>query len=70
MTDTAQLLLRPDQAAAALQISRSALYALLRSGALSSVKIGASRRVPQAAIEEYVGWLREQAEAVDGRGTK
>ena len=51
------LMLTPEQAADALAISRSGLYALLRCGQLKSVKIGASRRVPAAALERYLAQL-------------
>jgi excisionase family DNA binding protein len=34
------------------------VYELLRAGVIESVRIGASRRIPVAAIEEYVERLR------------
>lgn len=51
-------LLTPEQAAEALGIGRSLLYELLRSGQLQSVRIGACRRIPVAAIDEFVEELR------------
>ena len=51
------LLLTPAQAAKALGISRTSLYPLLLDGTITSVKIGRSRRIPRAALEEYVKWL-------------
>jgi hypothetical protein len=38
------------------------MYELLASGAVKSVKIGVLRRVPVAALEEYVATLIEQTE--------
>lgn len=54
---TAALMLTPEQAAEALAISRSGLYGLIRRGALRTVKIGTSRRVPAAALTEYLATL-------------
>lgn len=57
-TATAPLLLRPEEAAGVLGIGRSTLYELLAAGALESVLIGKSRRVPVAALADYVAGLR------------
>jgi excisionase family DNA binding protein len=46
-----------DEAAAALRLSRSLLYELIRSGRLRTVKAGRRRLVPVAALEEYVASL-------------
>jgi excisionase family DNA binding protein len=56
-----QLLLTAEQAAASLAICRTKVYELLRMGELDSVQIGASRRIPAAALEEYVERLRARA---------
>jgi excisionase family DNA binding protein len=45
------------EAAEALAISRSKLYELLASGAIASVRIDGSRRIPIKALEEYVSCL-------------
>lgn len=42
------------EAAARLAIPRTALYRLLMSGELASVKIGRHRRIPAWAIDEFV----------------
>ena len=42
------------EAAEALAISRSKLYELLASGAIASIRIDGSRRIPLTALEEYV----------------
>lgn len=63
------LLLTAEQAATALAICRTKVYELLRSGELESVQIGASRRIPTAALEDYVQRLRDQHRSVaDTRG--
>jgi excisionase family DNA binding protein len=53
----AKLLLKPEEAAARLSISRASCYQLLARGELRSVTIGRSRRVPVAAIEDYIARL-------------
>jgi excisionase family DNA binding protein len=45
------------EAAEALAISRSKLYELLASGAIASIRIDRSRRIPLTALEEYVSRL-------------
>ncbi len=52
-------------AAAVLAISRSKLYELLAAGAVRSVRIDGSRRVPVAALEMYVAGLLETEVHVD-----
>jgi excisionase family DNA binding protein len=51
------LLLTVPDAAAALSISRSKLYQLLTSGALASVRIDGSRRIPVSALHDYIARL-------------
>jgi len=48
------LLLTVEEAAEALAIGRTKAYELIDSGALRSVKIGRCRRVPVAAMHEFV----------------
>ena len=55
-----KLLLKPEEAAEVLGIGRSKFYELLTAGAIQSVRIGKCRRVPLAALEEYVSRLRRQ----------
>lgn len=57
---TVKLLLKPEEAAEALAISRTAVYDLLGSGVLESVQIGRSRRVPVEALASYVEALRSE----------
>jgi excisionase family DNA binding protein len=49
-----KLLLTPEEAAQALGIGRSHVYELLRTGRLKSVQIGTCRRIPLAALDEFV----------------
>ena len=55
---TEPLLVTAEQAAASLSICRTKVYELLRNGDLESVRIGTSRRIPAAALTEYVERLR------------
>ncbi|MGW2161968.1 helix-turn-helix domain-containing protein [Nonomuraea sp. NPDC001699] len=58
---TPELLTAP-QAMATLQVSRWTLYNLIRSGELGSVIVGVRcRRIPQAALNDYVTRLCEEA---------
>ncbi|GAA1679616.1 hypothetical protein GCM10009745_24410 [Kribbella yunnanensis] len=59
------LLLVPEQAAQELGIGRTAMFALIKEGAVESVKIGRSRRIPRVALEEYVARLRSQPAGPD-----
>ena len=49
-----RLLLTPVEAARALGIGRTKVYELMAAGVLASVKIGSARRVPAAALAEFV----------------
>lgn len=55
--DLPPLLLRPEQAARVLNISRSKVFELIRSGELRSVKSGGCRRISAIALREYVARL-------------
>ncbi|MGZ5418806.1 MAG: helix-turn-helix domain-containing protein [Nocardioides sp.] len=48
------VLYRVDEAAQALRMSRSAIYELIRSGRLRTIKEGRRRLVPVEALSEYV----------------
>jgi excisionase family DNA binding protein len=52
-----RLLMTVPEAAEALAISRGKLYELLASGAIASIRIDGSRRIPVTALEEYVSRL-------------
>ena len=53
-----KLLLTPLEAARALGIGRSKLYELMQTGQLTSVHIGACRRVPADALNVFLEQLR------------
>jgi len=55
------LLLTPEEAATVLRIGRTAVFALMRSERLESVKVGSSRRVPVAALTRFVERLQDEA---------
>lgn len=59
-----QLLLRPAEAARALGIARSRVYALTASGAIPTVRIGRSVRVPAESLRQ---WIAARTVAPDGR---
>ena len=52
-----RLLLTVPEAAEALAISRSKLYELIASGAITSVRIDGSRRIPLTTLEDYISRL-------------
>jgi len=51
-------LLTVDEAAQRLRIGRSHAYIYVLRGELESVKLGRSRRVPAAALDEFIERLR------------
>jgi excisionase family DNA binding protein len=58
-------LYRISEAVVLLSMSRTVLYEQLRAGRLRSVGEGRARRIPAAAIDDYVALLeREASEAV------
>jgi len=56
-SEVVPVLYRVDEAAAALRLSRSSVYELIRSGQLRTVKQGRRRLVPVTALAEYVASL-------------
>ena len=55
------LLVCPEDAAHVLGIGRTKVYELIRSGALRSVRVGGLRRIPVAALDEFVARLEGDA---------
>jgi excisionase family DNA binding protein len=49
-----KIMYRAEEAAALMSLSRTAVYALIRSGDLDAVKIGHRRRIPSSSIDDYV----------------
>lgn len=58
-----RLLLTVPEAADALAVSRSKLYQLLATGALASIRIDGSRRIPVTALTDYIARLAEKEDA-------
>jgi excisionase family DNA binding protein len=56
-------LLTVPQAMARLQLSRSAVYDLLRSGQLASITLGRARRIPTHALTDFIHARLEQEAA-------
>ena len=54
-----KMLCRVEEAAAMLSIGRTAAWELVRKRKIKSVKTGRTRRVPVAAIQDYIGQLLE-----------
>jgi excisionase family DNA binding protein len=62
---TEKLLLTVTETASLIGLGRSSTYALIRRGALKSVKIGGSRRVARCDVEAFVEQLRADATVED-----
>jgi len=56
-----RVLYRVPEAMTLLSMSRSAIYAQIRSNRLRSVKQGRSRLIPESAIAEYVALLEGES---------
>jgi excisionase family DNA binding protein len=52
------LLYSPERAAERLELGRSKVYELMRSGELESFTIGRARRIPADALHAYIERLR------------
>lgn len=52
------LLLTPEEAAQALRVGRTTVYALMKAGELRPVHIGRSCRLARAELERYVSLLQ------------
>lgn len=55
-----RLLLRPEEGAEAIGVSRARFYELMADGRIKSIKIGRSRRVP---ITELNSWIQAELAA-------
>jgi excisionase family DNA binding protein len=55
------LLYKPEEVATQLRISRTKVYALLRTHQIRSVKIDGLRRIPAEALTEYIACLESRA---------
>lgn len=55
-------LLRVDEVCSRLTLGRTRVYELIQSGELPSLRVGASRRVPASALEQFI------AARMEGKG--
>ena len=55
------LLLTPEEAARVLRVGRTTVYALLKAGDLTPVRIGRSCRLSRAELERYVKQLEARS---------
>jgi excisionase family DNA binding protein len=62
-TPPAPLLLTPEEAAATLRLSRTKIYALIKDGRLPSIKIDGSRRIPAAALPQWIAQQSDENES-------
>lgn len=58
-----KLLLKPEEAGAALGLCRSKIYVLLADGTLPSIRVGRSVRVPAEALRAWVDRQTVEAKA-------
>ena len=49
-----RLLLRPEEGAEAIGVSRARMYELIAEGRIKSIKIGRSRRIPIAELSRWI----------------
>jgi excisionase family DNA binding protein len=56
-----KLLLKVEEAAHLLSLSRKTIYDLMGRGELTSLKIGGSRRIPLTALHTFIGRLEAVA---------
>jgi excisionase family DNA binding protein len=54
------LLVRVEEAARILSLGRATIYKMIDSGQLPSIKCGAARRIPVAAIEKWIAANTQQ----------
>jgi excisionase family DNA binding protein len=55
-------LLKIEEAARVLSLGRSKTYQLVMEGAIPSIHIGRSRRIPAAALERWIDQRTQEAE--------
>lgn len=49
-----KLLLKPEESADALGVSRSRIYELMADGSIRSLKLGRARRIPASELERFI----------------
>jgi len=58
---TEKLLLTAEEAGDLLSLGRTVIYELMARGALESVAVGRSRRIPAEALTAFVQGLRQES---------
>jgi len=58
-----KLLLKPLEAAALLSVSKSRIYSLIATGAVPSVRLDGTLRIPRIALEQAIDALARDHEA-------
>jgi excisionase family DNA binding protein len=66
VTHAPRVMLTPEQAAEALGIGRTTVFALIKNGELRSLLIGRLRRVPADEIDAYTERLTTQQHPTEG----
>lgn len=61
------ILVRPEEAARMLRVSRTEMFRLLGSGEIRSLLIGRRRRIPITALDDYVATRLAAAETGSDR---
>jgi excisionase family DNA binding protein len=56
-----EMVYRVEEVARVLKVGRTKVFDLIRSGELSSVKIGGSRRIPARSVNDYLSRLIAEA---------
>jgi excisionase family DNA binding protein len=65
-TPVPRVMLTPEQAAEALGIGRTTVFALIKTGELRSLLIGRLRRIPADEIDAYITRLATQQRPTEG----
>lgn len=60
-TSNEPLLLRPEEVARRLSISRAAVYRLIANGTIPSIRLGGARRVSHAQLSQLIKNLELEA---------
>jgi len=60
----------PKEAAERLRVSRTALFARMKSGDLRSFRVGRSRRISDVALAEFIRKLEERSGASEDESRK
>lgn len=62
-----QLMYRPAEAAHMLGMGRTAIFALIKSGQLRSIKLGGARFISADALRAFVRELEQQSAQAEGK---